>query len=119
MPKPSFPELKRDWREVLALNPRALVFFWESWSPTDLLFRAVLEQVAPDFDAHFAFFAAALEEEGVWPLAREFAIMTTPALVFYHHGEERERTIGFLGEAALRQKLSDWLLLDSMPKLHP
>lgn len=109
--RPNFPALEEDWREVLALNPRAVVFFWAVWSPPDKMLSAVLERVAPQFDSHFAFFAADLDDENIWPLAVEIGILTNPALVWFQHGQARERIIGYATEAALRQKLGEWLAL--------
>ncbi len=111
MSKPNFPPLEKDYGQVLAPIQRSVVFFWAEWSPSDLMLLQVLDHVAPEFNAHFAFFVAELDDEGVWPLAVETAIATTPTLVLFQYGQESAHSVGFVTEAALRQKLSEWLAL--------
>lgn len=96
---------------MLAAHPRAVVFFWAIWSPPDKMFSAVLSRVAPGFDEQFAFFAVDIDAQEGADLAAMSGISTNPALVFVQHGQPREHTIGYMNGAALRQKLSDWLVL--------
>lgn len=97
---------------MLAAHPRAVVFFWAIWSPPDKMFSPILERLAPDFNGRFAFFNADLDDENVLQLLVESKITTNPALVFFQHGQPREHAIGYLDDAALRQKLREWLALN-------
>ena len=108
----TLPALGADWQQTLSAHSRAVVFFWASWSPPDRMFLPVLQRVAPEFAVPLAFYTADLDEEELVPLFAQAGVMTSPQLVLFHNGQPRERTIGYLEEAALRQKLRDWLALD-------
>ncbi len=75
------------------------------------MFFPVLKRVAPGFEDQIAFFSADLDDESVLQLLVEAAVATNPTLLFCQHAQPRERTTGYVNEAALRQKLREWLAL--------
>ncbi len=102
-----FPALHENWREELGQHPRSIIFCWAAWSQYDFMFSPVLARVMPDLE-ECAFFTADLDEQVLWPLFVESHVMTIPCLLLWKNGMVVERSVGYMGDESLRERLKTW-----------
>ncbi|PWG00192.1 thioredoxin [Levilactobacillus bambusae] len=84
-------------------QPVAVIDFWADWCGPCKMQTPVIEHLAANYGNRVAF--AALDVDQHQDIAKEFGIMSIPALLILKNGHPVERVVGFHPEGALKKYL--------------
>lgn len=95
-----------------AVNGRLpiIVDFWAEWCGPCKALEPIFDKISSEFKGRLDF--AKLNVDENQDVSSEYSVMGIPCLILFRNGEEIERIIGALPEAALKSKIQG--ILDSM-----
>ncbi|WP_293010400.1 MULTISPECIES: thioredoxin [unclassified Oscillibacter] len=87
--------------------PLAMVDFWADWCGPCKMVGPTVEKIAADYDGRALVAKVNIDQEP--ELAQRFGVMSIPTLVFLKNGEEFDRKVGVMPEAAFTAVLDESL----------
>jgi len=93
-------------KEVLKSEKPILVDFWAEWCQPCKMMGPAFESVSKEFkDVTFA----KLDVQENQELAQKYEVMGIPCLILFENGKEKNRIVGYLPEAQLKEKIKSIL----------
>lgn len=89
--------------KVLESDLPVLVDFWATWCPPCVKIAPDIEQMAADYTGKAKVFKLDVDQAG--GIAREYGIMSIPALLIFKGGQEVDRMVGAGNKEQLRKFL--------------
>lgn len=89
---------------AVAAAPLAMVDFWASWCGPCRMLAPTVETLAKKYDGKALVGKVNVDEEP--DLARRFGVMSIPTVVFLKNGQEFDRKVGLMAEAAYTDVLN-------------
>ena len=83
---------------AVAAAPLAMVDFWADWCGPCKMLSPVVESIGSQYEGKVLVGKVNVDEEP--ELARRFGVMNIPTVVFLKNGQEIDRKVGLMPEAA-------------------
>jgi thioredoxin 1 len=93
--------------EVLKHTSPVLVDFWASWCAPCRTLSPIVDAVAAEYAGKVK--VVKLNVDDNQSTAAKYAVMSIPTLVIFKEGKEAERSIGFISQKNLSEKLKSHL----------
>ena len=94
-------------KEILESDLPAVVDFGATWCPPCRIIEPIIEELAKEYEGKIKM--AKLSVEAAPSTARQYKIMSIPALLFFKNGQEVNRVIGAQPKEAIKQQLDKLL----------
>ena len=92
-------------KEVEESKIPVIIDFFADWCGPCQMMKPVFEKISKEYEGKLKFAKVNTEESP--ELAQKFAIQGIPCLVIAKKGKEVDRIVGFMSEAALKQKINE------------
>ncbi len=96
-----------EFDKTVEAAPLAMVDFWADWCGPCKMVGPTVEKIASDYDGRALVAKVNIDQEP--ELAQRFGVMSIPTLVFLKNGEEFDRKVGVMPEAAFTAVLDESL----------
>ena len=89
---------KEGFDKAVPAAPIALVDFWADWCGPCKMLGPTIEKLGESYDGKALIGKVNVDDEP--ELARRFGVMSIPTVIFFRNGEEIDRKVGLMPEAA-------------------
>lgn len=89
---------KEGFDKAVPAAPIALVDFWADWCGPCKMLGPTIEKLGESYDGKALIGKVNVDDEP--ELAQRFGVMSIPTVVFFRNGEEIDRKVGLMPEAA-------------------
>ena len=96
-------EVKDFQKEVLKSKKPVVVDYWAEWCGPCKMLTPIFEKVAESMKAKIKFLKVDVDKNQ--QLATEHGIRGIPCMIIFKDGEEKDRIVGVVSEAQLKEKL--------------
>ena len=89
---------KEGFDKAVPAAPIALVDFWADWCGPCKMLGPTIEKLGESYDGKALIGKVTVDDEP--ELAQRFGVMSIPTVIFFRNGEEIDRKVGLMPEAA-------------------
>ncbi len=89
---------KEGFDKAVPAAPIALVDFWADWCGPCKMLGPTIEKLGESYDGKALIGKVNVDDEP--ELAQRFGVMSIPTVIFFRNGEEIDRKVGLMPEAA-------------------
>ena len=89
---------KEGFDKAVPAAPIALVDFWADWCGPCKMLGPTIEKLGESYDGKALIGKVNVDDEP--ELAQRFGVMSIPTVIFFRNGEEIDRRVGLMPEAA-------------------
>lgn len=82
---------------------KCIIDFWATWCGPCQMMGPVFEELSKDYKGKLNFFKVNVDQSN--DVAEKFGVMSIPCLLIVENGQEKNRIVGFMPKAKLKEKI--------------